>query len=137
MKAKFLPIFCITCLLVGAFAGWYVGYTRRGPRLERMLSEGRIYGLSEAEIAHWIPRLAQSHEELDAVMASASLDAVGSLERGNTQRAKEYLIGCVGQYYHDYHEPYGGDPKLLARIKAAATTNLLLAEHIECSEHCR
>jgi len=93
--------------------------------------------MSEQQMVRWIPHAVEAAEFMEREQALASLETLGFLSQGNTQRVEEHLTSCLGMYYHDYHAPYGGDSNLLERIEAAAATNRILAKSIEQSKHCR
>jgi hypothetical protein len=128
----------LICTVIGLLAGWHVGYTRPASRMEHIFSQGqKITGMSEEQMVRWIPHAVQTAESIERMQASASLETLGFLGQGNTQRVEERLTFCLGRYYHDYHAPYDGDSNLLARIEAAAATNKFLAKSIEESKYCR
>ena len=127
----------ILCISLGIGIGWYLGYTRPAARSQRELLEQYQYvrdnfHLTDQEMAEAGPKIPQYFEDMkrqDETAAKFGLGGFRLLERGETDRAKQYLLKAVGSYYRLYHNK-GGDTNFLFKIEEAARQYPLLATEI-------
>jgi hypothetical protein len=124
------------CFLLGVSLGWDLGYTRPNVKNQRKLLKEyetvrdgfRLTDTQMVEVAAYLPLLPELREDVkrsDEFAAAVDLNAVGRLEHGNTEGAKELLLTTVAKYYQRHR--HDGDTNLLAKMERVAATNATIA----------
>jgi hypothetical protein len=114
MKTK---VISLVSLLIGICVGWYAGYTRpfhEGLRYLRMQDD--------------------AYESGHAMAASLAMDAIQSIDAGESQKAVQFLSLPIESYYSTYSMFAGTNAerlKVTACIEQLAQTNQIVATRIK------
>jgi hypothetical protein len=115
------------CLFLGAAIGWSFGYTRPVARDKaEVLNQYRrtkdAFRLTDAEMIEYgnkVPKYLAAVRRSDELAATLSLEAFEQIERGDTEKAKQFLVSKIG-YYYAAHRTNDGYTNLITRIERTA-----------------
>jgi hypothetical protein len=110
-------VISLVSLLIGLCVGWYAGYTRP-------FHEGLKYLRTQED----------AYESGHAMAASLAVDAIQSIDAGESQKAIQFLSFPIASYYSSYSIYAGTNAerlKVTARIERLAQTNQIVAARIK------
>ena len=110
-------IVSLVSLIIGICIGWYTGYTR-----------------PIAEETRWLHAQEDAYESGHAMAASLAVDAIQSIDAGESQKAVQFLSLPIASYYSSYSIYAGTNAqrlKVSARIEQLAQTNQIVAARIK------
>jgi hypothetical protein len=117
----------IVCMIIGIAVGWDIGYTwpiAKDQReiLKQFRHAQKAMQLADAEIIQHgakAPEYYALMRRSDELAATLSLEAFEHIERGDTEKARQFLVSKIGHYYA-VHRTNDGYTNLITRIEKAA-----------------